>query len=145
VQAIKMARLIEFTTNHFWLVSAFCVVLGVLCWTMLQGTLSNALSPQQAVLLLNREDAVPIDIRSDANYRGGHIINAVHVEYAKLDAELSRLEKFKSRPLLVYCDSGVTSGQAVKRLRRAGFGDVRHLAGGITAWRNDNLPLEGKK
>lgn len=140
-----MARLLEFATNHPWLMSAFFTVLLMLIWTLIKGATGNALSPAQSVLLLNREGAIPVDLRPDASYRAGHIINAVRLELAQLDEGVKKLEKFKTKPLLVYCDSGTNSAKALARLRAAGFPKVFQLHGGIAAWRADNLPLEVNK
>lgn len=137
----SMARLLEFATNHPWLVSAFFTVLLMLIWTLIK-TAGSALSPAEGVLLLNREGAVPVDLRPDASYRAGHIINAVSVELAQLEEGVKRLEKFKTKPLLVYGESGTNSSKAVARLRAAGFPKVFQLHGGIAAWRAENLPLE---
>jgi rhodanese-related sulfurtransferase len=144
-ETIEMDRLLEFSANHFWLVSAFWVVLSALMWTLLGGALRNSLSPAQSVLLLNKESGVPVDVRSEANYRAGHIINAVHLDLAHFDETAKKLDKFKTKPLLVYCETGTTASKAVKKLRQAGFGNVVQLQGGIAAWRQENLPLEKSK
>jgi rhodanese-related sulfurtransferase len=140
-----MARLIEFATNHPWLVSAFITVLLMLLWTLLKMATGNGLSPAQSVQLLNREGALPVDVRSEASYRAGHIINAVRVDPAQLDEGLKKLEKYKSKPLLVYCDVGSGSAKVVTQLRAAGYASVFQLQGGIAAWRTENLPLESSK
>ena len=140
-----MARLIEFTTNHTLLVGAFIAILSTLFWTFVQGVMSNAVTPARAVALLNRDGALPVDVRVANTFRVGHIINAVQIEPTALGGAGSKLDKHKSRPLLVYCDNGTTSGQLARQLRRAGFGQVHLLEGGLTAWRAENLPLETTK
>ncbi len=140
-----MARLLEFATNHLALVGAFASVLSVLVWTTLQGAMSSAVSPQRGVALLNREGALPIDVRPNANYRAGHIINALQIEPTEMAQAATKLDKHKARPLLVYCDAGTVSAQVARHLRRAGFGQVHVLQGGLTAWRTENLPLETPK
>jgi len=137
-----MARILEFASHHLWLVSAFMAVLVALLYTVIKSAVGNALSPAEGVLLLNREDAVPVDLRPEASFRAGHIINAVNLDPAKLDEAPKKLEKFKARPLLVYCDSGNSSSKAVTRLRAAGFPKVFELRGGLAAWRADSLPVE---
>lgn len=137
-----MDRLFEFATNHFWLVTAFFLVLNLLLWTLFKGATGGALSPAQGVHLLNREEGLPIDLRGEADFRAGHIINAVRLDPAQFDEAVRKLEKHKARPLLVYCASGQTSGKTVARLRAAGFARVHELHGGLAAWRADNLPLE---
>ena len=137
-----MARLLEFATHHLALVGAFGAVLLVLLWTLVQSAFNNALSPQRGVLLLNRDGALPIDARMVSAYRVGHIINAVQIEPSAFAEAPAKLEKHKTRPLLVYCDTGTTSAQLARRLRSAGFTQVHVLQGGLATWRSENLPLE---
>jgi rhodanese-related sulfurtransferase len=140
-----MAQLIEFIGNHLALVAAFIGVLVALLYTLVQGGGAAALSPQRAVLVLNQDDAVPVDVRPDAAYKAGHIINAVNVSQQDITSGAARLAKYKDRPLLVYCESGVQSGAAVKALRRQGFTKVYNLRGGLAAWRGENLPVQGAR
>ncbi|MSR14768.1 MAG: rhodanese-like domain-containing protein [Gammaproteobacteria bacterium] len=140
-----MAQILEFVTNHLMLVSAFCAVLMALLWALLRDLGSNAISPQQGIMLLNREGAVPVDIRNAASFRAGHIINALNFELTELNVSPSKLDKHKAQPLLLYCDTGVSSQKAVKHLTRAGFSRVHQLRGGLSAWRSENLPLEVSK
>lgn len=137
-----MARLLEFVSHHPWLVSAFLAVLIALLYTVIRGATGSAVSPAEGVLLLNREGAVPVDTRPEASYRAGHIINAVRIEMAQFEEGLKKLEKLRTKPLLVYCESGSASGKAVAALRSAGFPRVFELRGGMAAWRADNLPVE---
>ncbi len=140
-----MSRLVEFATNHPMLISAFISVLVALLFTVFKAATGNGLSPAASVLLLNREGAIPVDLRAEASYRAGHVINAVRVEFSQLDEGMKKLERFRDKPLLVYCESGITSGKAIAKLRAAGFPKLFELQGGIAAWRADNLPLEAGK
>lgn len=139
-----MAQLIEFASNHFLLVAAFFTVLGALLYTGLRGA-GDGVAPRRAVELLNRQEAVPVDVRGEADFKAGHIVNAVHVPLADLKESAARLARYKERPLLVYCDTGSVSGQALAALKRHGFGQVHRLQGGLNAWRADQLPLESGK
>jgi rhodanese-related sulfurtransferase len=140
-----MPQLLEFVTNHFLLVGAFGGVLIALLWTLASGFGSNALSPQQGVMLMNREQALPLDVRNATSYRAGHIINAINIELSELPGAATKIEKYKALPVIVYCDAGTSSAQAAKKLRQVGFTKVYQLQGGLSAWRSDNLPLEASK
>lgn len=140
-----MAQLIEFIGNHLALVAAFAGVLVALVVTVVQGGGSAALSPQRAVLMLNQEDAVPVDLRPEADYRAGHIINAVNIGLQDIAAGGAKLEKYKTRPLLLYCESGAQAGSAVKSLRKLGYAKVHSLQGGLAAWRGEHLPINASK
>ncbi len=135
-----MPQLIEFATHHLALIAAFFAVLGALLFTLRQG--AGAISPAQAVQMLNKENALAVDIRPDEAFKGGHIINAVHVPGDQLADAAGTLQKYKDRPLVVYCEAGNASVQARQRLLKAGFTRVYSLQGGLTAWRSENLPLQ---
>jgi rhodanese-related sulfurtransferase len=101
-------------------------------------------SPMQATLLMNREDAVVVDVREPAEYSGGHIPNARHIPLSQLDKRLSELDKLKERTVIVSCARGNRSAAACGALRRAGFAKVFNLAGGMSAWDQAGLPVTKK-
>lgn len=98
--------------------------------------------PTGAVMLINRKDAVVIDLRDDAEFAGGHITGARNIPEAKLEARLKELDKFKSRPVIVACASGRRASAMAGLLRKNGFGEAVTLRGGIAAWRQAGMPLE---
>jgi rhodanese-related sulfurtransferase len=140
-----MAQLIEFAGNHLVLVSAFFFILALLMVNLVQAGGSRSVIPVQAVQLFNREDALPLDIRSATDFEAGHIVNAKNIPAADLKTRLDELKKRKEKPVLVYCATGTTSTAAIKELSAAGFEHLYSLKGGIAAWRSDNLPLTQKR
>lgn len=96
----------------------------------------------EAVQLINRKDALVIDVRDTGEYEAGHIAGARHVPEKQLTERLKELEKFKDRSLIVVCRSGMRSGAAVQVLRRDGFNAAVNLQGGIGAWQQAGMPLE---
>lgn len=96
----------------------------------------------EAVQLINRKDALVIDLRDTGEYEAGHIAGARHVPEKQLTERLKDLEKFKGRPLIVACRSGTRSGVAVQVLRRNGFAEAVSLGGGVGAWDQAGMPLE---
>jgi rhodanese-related sulfurtransferase len=98
--------------------------------------------PLEAVQLINRRDAVVLDVRDAADYKSGHITNARHVPEGELDSRMKELEKVKSKPIIVSCARGNRSINVASRLRAKGFGEVFSLRGGLTAWQQANMPLE---
>ncbi|MCB1746995.1 MAG: rhodanese-like domain-containing protein [Gammaproteobacteria bacterium] len=135
-----MQQLSEFVINHWMLVTAFCVVAGLLLANLMSA--AGGVSPEAAVMLINREQAVVVDVRADKAFASGHITGALHVPQASLADARSRLEAYKDRPVLVCCDTGATAGGVVRQLRGWGIERAQALNGGITAWRGANLPLE---
>ena len=143
-----MERLIEFVGNHAILSSALVAILGLLIWheIRLRASGIRAISPAQAVALVNDQDAVFLDVREPAEVAGGRISEADHIPVSSLSKRMNELEKLKDRPLIIYCRSGSRSMSACRQLSKAGFASIYNLAGGITAWQNADLPIHsGKK
>ncbi len=103
------------------------------------------LGPFEAVQLINRNDAMVIDLRDTGEYESGHIAGARHLPERQLVERLPELEKFKDRPLLVTCRSGMRASAAVHVMRRKGFDQAVSLRGGIAAWEQAGMPLQKKK
>ena len=135
-------QLIEFAGNHSLLVLALFAILVMLVGTEIQQRLSQvkAVGPAEATRLLNHENAVMIDMRSDKDYREGHIVNAVHVPDGKGDIPAA-LNKHHERPVIVYCQRGNNSTAVCNRLSKQGFESVYNLQGGVQAWQKAELPL----
>jgi len=140
-------QFLEFMANHSILFTAFCVVLGMLIWNIVNEKLQGASSvqPYEAALLINHEDAIVLDVREENEYKQGHIINSVHIPLGKLSERMGRLEKYRNRPIITSCASGNRSAQMCSKLRKNGFEKVYNLKGGIYAWQNASLPLTRDK
>ena len=138
-----MAQLIEFASNHLALVAAFTAVLAALVASLLQGGGRLAVSPAEAVRLMNSEDAIPVDIRPAKAFHAGHLLKALHTTPEDIAAGAEKLAKHRDKPLIVCCDRGLSSVASAKALRAAGFNKAYSLKGGIEGWRAEGLPLGG--
>ncbi|MDX1696679.1 MAG: rhodanese-like domain-containing protein [Thiohalobacterales bacterium] len=136
---MDIGQLTEFAGNHPLLVFALFAILAMLIGGELKQRLSgiNEVAPAQAVRMLNHENAVMIDMRSDKEYGEGHIVNAVHLP----DASGAKPDKFRDRSVIVYCRSGSRSQAYCSKLRKQGFESVYNLKGGVLAWERAELPL----
>jgi rhodanese-related sulfurtransferase len=134
-------QIIEFSGNHSMLVMALAAILVMLAGDALRRNLSGIsnVEPRQATRLLNTENAIMVDIRSTKDFREGHIANSIHLETTQ-DAS-SVLDKYRSKPLIVYCNSGNRSIGICGKLHRQGFANVYNLKGGLLAWRKAELPI----
>jgi len=97
-------------------------------------------SPAEATRLVNHENAVLVDMRSDKDFSNGHIINAVNAPLSN-GAIPTGLDKYQGRPVVVYCRSGQQSSGYCKQLGKRGFDKVYNLRGGLTGWGKAELPL----
>jgi rhodanese-related sulfurtransferase len=103
---------------------------------------ANALTPTQATMLINRENAQVIDVRESDDYVAGHLPEARNFPAGRLEERAVELDKLKDTPLILVCQSGVRSTGACKQLEKLGFTKVHSLDGGINAWREAGLPLK---
>ena len=141
-----MEQYIQFVSNHFLLSSGWLLVAGLIVYSFIGERLRgfNSVNPAMATQLINRENAVILDVREDNEYRDGHIVNSVHIPLSYLKDRLKDLEKYKGKPIIVGCRSGQRSSQACAILKKQGHDAVYNLSGGIMAWKSDNLPLTKK-
>ena len=116
---------------------------AMLLWPLVRRTTGGPwVNPAQATHLINREDALVLDVRDPGEYGAGHILGAKNIPLIRLDEGGGDLAKRKEKPVIVYCDSGDRSGKAAAALRKQGFTRVVNLAGGIGAWQQAGLPVE---
>jgi len=142
-----MLQYIEFLQANPLLTLAWIGVFIALIFTTLKAGFSQikTITHQQATLLINRENAVVVDVRSESEFKKGHILNSTLLPLSKLkNNELGNLEKEKETPIIVVCKTGMTSNQACQMLQKAGFSNIHNLQGGIAQWQSDNLPLTKK-
>jgi len=139
-----MEQLVEFVTNHIILSGAFVAILTLLLMDVFGASLKGypSASPGEVTQLINREDAVVLDIREDNEFHTGHIVNAVHIPLGFLKDRRPELEKYKNRPIIAVCRSGSRSGQACSQLKKAGFENIYNLKGGMMAWQHASLPID---
>jgi rhodanese-related sulfurtransferase len=134
-----MALFLEFLAQQWLLVGALAAV--ALMLFMHEARKSGpSLSPQQAINLINSQQGVFLDLRDAADYKQGHIVDAVHVTSAKLANSMPELEKYKSNPIVLVCKMGQQSAAAGKQLKANGFDKVYKMTGGMMEWANLKLP-----
>jgi rhodanese-related sulfurtransferase len=103
---------------------------------------ANEVGTFEAVQLINRRDALVLDVRASGDYAAGHVAGAKHVPEAQLSERIKELEKYKSRPIVVSCSVGSRAPAVSSMLRKRGFAEAFALKGGIAAWQQASLPLE---
>ncbi|CAG0972824.1 thiosulfate sulfurtransferase [Methylophilaceae bacterium] len=133
----------EFITTNILLIGLALGSGVMLLWPMLSrraGGIAN-LSPNEAVLLINRSNAIVLDVRDDAEFASGHITDARHIPLAQLNDRIKELEKFKDKPILVNCQGGIRSAKACDILRKNEFTQLHNLQGGIAAWTQAKMPV----
>ena len=86
-------------------------------------------------------EKIILDVRTASEYSRGHLSGAVLIDYYQRDfsSQLNKLDKTK--PVFVYCASGVRSNAAARELIRQGFKEVYDLSGGLSAWVRSGKPI----
>jgi rhodanese-related sulfurtransferase len=117
---------------------------GMLLWPLITRSYrpGHEVGAHEAVQLINRRDALVLDVRDTGEYSAGHIGNARHIPEAQLAERLKELEKHKARPIVVSCRTGTRAPAMSALLRKHGFAEAVALKGGIAAWQQASLPLE---
>ncbi|MCT7654384.1 rhodanese-like domain-containing protein [Oceanimonas sp. NS1] len=139
-----MQEYLDFAARHPLLTMVWLGLASAVVYTFIIARLSKVkvVPAQEAVMLINKQNAAVVDIRSAEEFRKGHIAGAVNVPNAQLKANnLNLIEKYKDKPLVLVCESGMTTGGAGRLLSKAGFAQVHTLRGGMTDWRSQNLPV----
>lgn len=136
-----MEQLFEFAANH-WLLSSAWVILLILLLVSYSKSSSKMLGVQQATLLINRENATVIDVRAKADFNKGHILGSVNIPTSKIEEGAKGLPKDKTTPLLLVCQTGVTTAGVAQKLQQMGYENLYRLQGGIGSWSSESLPLE---
>ena len=138
-----MDTYLDFISNHSMLFIAFVIVLILLMQTYFQGLTRkfSMLNTAEATTLINRQEPVVIDVRSENEFKEGHIANAIHIPLADLKDNADKLTKHAGKPLLLYCKSGPRSDEACKILSKQGLTDLHCLNGGVLSWQEENMPL----
>jgi rhodanese-related sulfurtransferase len=133
---------LEFIQQNIYLV-AIAVFSGamLLITTFRNAGGPNALSPIEATLLINRENAEVIDVREPAEYAAGHIGDSRNIPLGTLIERAGEIAKLKDSAVILLCHSGVRSAGACSKLAKAGFTNVHSLEGGIDAWVQAGFPI----
>ncbi|MGH8174289.1 MAG: rhodanese-like domain-containing protein [Rhodanobacteraceae bacterium] len=136
-------RLPEFLGNHLYLTLGFIGVLLAIVVSEAQRFTRGykGITPAGLTHLINRENALVIDVSSLQDFEKGHIPGARNVVMSQFDPENKDLAKAKELPVAVYCKNGQISSKAAQRLVKAGFTKTYWLDGGLAAWSEAGLPL----
>lgn len=143
IHAVTFAELAAFAGRNPVLSLAFVGLTVAIIANEIAGLLSGIkrIGPAQLTALVNRDNALVIDLRAAADFAKGHIAGAKNVQMSQFDPENKALAPAKALPVVLVCNVGQTAGVAAKRLRKAGFANVAVLEGGIRAWLAADLPV----
>ncbi|MGC9457569.1 MAG: rhodanese-like domain-containing protein [Halothiobacillaceae bacterium] len=142
-----MMEFIDFLARH-WLLTAAAVVLVVMLIAtevLKKMRKFKDVTVAQAARMVGDENTLVLDCREPDEHRAGHLRDSVLIPVGSLKDRVQEIEKYREKPVLVYCRSGNRSVTASNILVSAGFTDVSNMLGGILAWENENYPVKRKK
>jgi rhodanese-related sulfurtransferase len=126
--------------NWYWMAAAAASG-GALLWLQVKEGAGAGLSPQQAVMLINREKAVVIDVSDAAVFAQGHLAGAKNIPANSL-GDGKGLPGKKQQHILVVSPDGSAAVKAANQIKAQGYENVQVLGGGLKAWRTANLPVQ---
>jgi rhodanese-related sulfurtransferase len=85
-------------------------------------------------------DFIILDVRTPGEFNGGHILDAVNINYYDADFSLQLDALDTNNTYLVYCQSGARSYQAYTMMRNKGFLHLHNLISGLNSWVNNGFP-----
>ena len=132
----------KFIVDNWYLILVALASGGMLLWPVLQNASGGALTPAQAVQLINREKAVVIDVCETEEFAAGHVGGAKNVPLSQLEERLPSVAKNKALPVVLVCASGARANRAVAIAKKLGYENAQAMAGGLKAWRAASLPVE---
>jgi rhodanese-related sulfurtransferase len=140
---VTQSDLLAFASAHPYLSLALAALTLALVFTEVAGLFRGfkALGPAQLTGLINRDNALVVDLRPQADFEKGHIPGSKNVQMSQFDPENKQLTAARALPVVLVCKSGQTASSAAGRLHKAGFERVYVLDGGIGAWQQADLPL----
>lgn len=138
-----MDRLFEFIGNHIEL-SVLFFALMIALWMTEKSRSGKAVSPQGATLLMNKDEAVIVDIREKKEFNEGRITGSLHMPFDSLKERAVELKKFEGKQIILVDKMGQHAGMAGKLLQAEGVENICRMTGGISEWKASNLPLVKK-
>ena len=132
--------------SQFIVQNALLIIIAVIAAVSLAMPLINTrrfgpmVSSEQAVSLINKQNALVVDVRAQKDFKRVRTANSVNIPANEIQNRLGELSK--DRTIIVVDNSGNMSAAASKLLRGVGFTKVYVLDSGLVGWMRDKLPLE---
>jgi rhodanese-related sulfurtransferase len=100
------------------------------------------ISPADARKEAETGGAVLIDVREESDWEEGHAKGAKHLSRGVIELEIEEEIPDVKKPIICYCGGGSRSTLVAESLQKMGYENVRSMAGGLRAWKEDGLPTE---
>lgn len=93
---------------------------------------SNPIRPSE---IEKADEFIVIDVRESDELSEGNIENSIHLPLGSIirNARQGKLDKYKDKKIVTYCNSGYRGNIAAEELSKLGF-NVFNLEGGFQGW-----------
>ena len=115
---------------------AAVLLLGGCAAVSTQETAYRQISMEEAAELIGKEGTVLLDVRTEEEFRAGHIPGAICIPNETIGKTAPPELPDKDQTVYIYCRSGNRSKQAAEKLARLGYTDLIEI-GGIRDWKGD--------
>ncbi len=138
-----MDNFLSFVIEEWLLFAIAALLLGLITRSFFIAKLTGVatVNPNEAIRVIN-DEALILDVRLEKEFKQGHIKNSINIPVGALESRIREIDKHKSDPILICCQTSSRSMLAGKTLRKHGFDKISVLSGGLNAWTNANLPTE---
>jgi rhodanese-related sulfurtransferase len=134
----------EFAKDQMLLSGLWVALVAMLIYSFVSPLLSKTkrVNNHEATLLINKEDAIVLDIRATKDFKAGHIIDSRQLKPEEVrEGNFTKLEKNKEQPIIIVCAMGNLAAGTATKMVKSGFSKVYVLAGGMNAWQGASLPV----
>lgn len=100
----------------------------------------KTISTHELTRLMNKDEAILVDVRDGSDYKTGHIVNAINIPFDKINERWEELLPSKEKIIILVDKMGQHTGSVGNTLRGKEF-QVNRLGGGMTEWTGQNLPV----
>ena len=102
----------------------------------------NVAVADAAKLLAERKDVVVLDLRTDEEFKAGHIAGAKNIDFLASDFAKKVGELDRGKTYLVHCASGGRSTRSLEVFQSQKFTSILHMNEGFKAWSAAGKPVE---
>ena len=80
------------------------------------------------------KDLIILDVREPKDFNNGHLLNAINIPIENIDKRMDELRNYKSKDIIVYCNTGRKSAEVAEKLVEHGFTDVTNIVDGVSEY-----------
>lgn len=101
----------------------------------------NGLTPHEAITLLNNNNAIIIDFRTQKDFNNAYIIKSINIPLKNIEKNIHILKKYKKRIIIIIEDKKYNNNKIKKILEKLECQNTMYIADGIHAWIKNELPI----